>query len=123
MTSHYSISGKDFENKIERICLERGFSVHKQVTLGKRLWGCRRRVDFVIQKGEKKFIIEAKFQGKSGSAEEKIFSTLADMPHWPFQGVIVIGGDGWRSEMKKYLLSNNSVWWIEDFENCIKILI
>ena len=65
--------------------------------------------------------IECKYQGTSGSAEEKIPATIRDIEHWPIPGIVVIDGPGFSDNMKGFLMATGKTVWFEDLEDWLKL--
>jgi hypothetical protein len=100
-------SGKDLEGKVADLGLDLGLSVESQVRVGRRVWGAKRYIDVVFKHPETRVSlgIECKFQGGSGSAEEKVPATIEDIRAWPIRGIVVYAGEGFSTNMESYLLS------------------
>jgi hypothetical protein len=109
-------SGADLEREVERIGQGLGLLVQRQVAVGRRIWGAQRRIDVVLKHPETRLSlgIECKYQGTSGSAEEKIPATIEDIRAWPIRGLVVYGGSGFSGNMEFYLLSTGMAIAIED---------
>lgn len=109
-------SGADLEREVERIGGALGLRVQRQVAVGRRIWGAQRRIDVVLRHPETRLSlgIECKYQGTSGSAEEKIPATIEDIRAWPIRGLVVYGGTGFSGNMESYLLSTGMAIAIED---------
>ena len=75
----------------------------------------------VNEKTGKNLGIECKFQGGSGSAEEKIPATIQDIEFWPIPGIVVIDGVGFSENMKGYLMATGKVVWFDDIEEWLKL--
>ena len=83
-----------------------------------RLEFTKRYIDVVITDSttRKSLGIECKYQGGSGSAEEKIPTTITDIDAWPIPGIVVIHGDGFSDKMRAYLYSTGKAVDLEDLE-------
>lgn len=90
--------------------------------MGSRLWVARRKVDVVLEHPEtgKRLGIECKYQGVGGTAQEKIYATLADLEAWPIPGIVVIDGPGFTPEMKSALVATGKVLKFEDLEEYLR---
>ena len=64
--------------------------------------------------------VECKYQGVTGSAEEKIGQTLTDIDAWPIRGIVVIAGPGFSQNMRSYLLSTGKVVDLDDLETWLR---
>lgn len=110
-------SGQDLEKQVAAIAVGMGLQVQSQVAVGRRIWGAQRRIDVVLKHPETRVSlgVECKYQGTSGSAEEKIPATIEDMRAWPIRGLVVYGGAGFSTNMESYLLSTGVAVSIDDF--------
>lgn len=110
-------SGQDLEKQVAAVAIAMGLQVQSQVAVGRRIWGAQRRIDVVLKHPETRVSlgVECKYQGTSGSAEEKIPATIEDMRAWPIRGLVVYGGSGFSTNMESYLLSTGVAVSIDDF--------
>ncbi len=117
------ISGRSTEDEVAQVAYSLGLEIHKQVPVGRRIWGSKRRIDIVLQHPETRRIIEieCKFQGEQGSAEEKIPATVKDIEAWPMAGIIVISGEGFSDNMRSYLYSTGKAVDLEDLEMWLRL--
>jgi hypothetical protein len=97
--------------------------VRSQVRVGRRLWGSERKIDVVLvhPQTRRSLGLECKFQGGSGSADEKIPATISDIAAWPIQGLVVFAGDGFSRNMRSYLLSTGKAVEFEDLEDWLRL--
>jgi hypothetical protein len=116
-------SGQDLERQVAEIATALGLQVQRQVAVGRRIWGAQRRIDVVLKHPETRLSlgIECKYQGTSGSAEEKIPATIEDIRAWPIRGLVVYGGSGFSSNMESYLLSTGVAVSIEDISAWLEL--
>lgn len=116
-------SGDELKNRVADLALSLGLKVGTEVTAARRLWGAKRHIDVVItqEKTGKTLGIECKFQGGSGSAEEKIPATVSDIESWPIPGIVVIDGEGFSANMQGYLMSTGKVVWFDDLSDWLKL--
>lgn len=116
-------SGSDLESRVARAGAELGLAVERQVAVGRRIWGARRRIDVVLKHQETRTSlgIECKFQGGSGSAEEKIPATIEDIRAWPTRGIVVFAGDGFSANLKAYLLSTGKAVELPDLKTWLEL--
>lgn len=100
-------SGKELQSQVVELAKSLDLVATTEVTVGRRIWGAKRRIDVVLRHKETRLSlgIECKFQGGTGSAEEKIPATLEDIRAWPIRGLVVYSGDGFSPNMISYLLS------------------
>ena len=103
--------GRSLEDRVIELARELGLDVERQVKIGRRIWGSERKIDVVVRKrGTDKVLgIECKYQGVSGTAQEKIMATIEDMRQWPIPGIVVIDGEGFTGGMKGLLFSTGKV--------------
>jgi len=87
----------------------RGYQVQSQVNVGLRsIGGTKHIVDFVVTRADRRFLVSVKWQGTSGTGEDKVpfeVISLADaLTHDKTLSVayLVIGGDGWTQSKKDY---------------------
>jgi hypothetical protein len=84
-----------------------GLESRQQVRVARRIWGAVRHIDVVITHPQtrKTLGIECKFQGVTGTAEEKIPSVIRDIEAWPIPGLVVFAGEGFTENMRLFLIS------------------
>ena len=116
-------SGNDLERDVARIGADLGLLVDSQVSVGRRIWGARRRIDVVLKHPETRVSlgIECKYQGSSGSAEEKIPATIDDIQAWPIRGIVVFAGSGFSTNIKSYLLSTGKAVELSDLKTWLEL--
>ena len=116
-------SGQDLEAQVADLGTALGLAVDRQVAVGRRIWGARRRIDVVLKHVETRVSlgIECKYQGRSGSAEEKIPATIEDIRAWPIRGLVVYAGDGFSGNIKSFLLSTGMAVELEDLETWLEL--
>ncbi len=91
--------------------------------MGRRLWGAVREIDVVLTEPSlwRSLGIECKFQGTSGSAEEKIPATIRDIEAWPIPGLVVYDGRGFSANMRSYLLSTGKAVAFDDLDGWLRL--
>ncbi|MGH2470306.1 MAG: PD-(D/E)XK nuclease superfamily protein, partial [Chloroflexota bacterium] len=101
-------SGAALVDEVCRAATGLGLVCEQQVKVGRRLWGAVRNIDVVLTQPESRLRlgVECKFQGSTGTAEEKIPAILSDIDAWPIRGIVVIGGQGFSANMRFYLISS-----------------
>ena len=111
-------SGADLQNRVANLGERLGLEVLKEVVVGRRLWGARRRIDVVLRHKDtrKSLGIECKFQRTQGTAEQKISATIDDIRAWPIRGIVVFAGEGFSQHMTAYLLSTGVAVHFDDAE-------
>jgi hypothetical protein len=100
-------SGHKLRDEVAQIGEDLGLRVQKEVMVGRRIWGTRRRIDVVMKHPETRLSLglECKFQKTAGTAEEKIPAVIDDIAAWPIKGIVVFSGDGFSTNMVSYLHS------------------
>ena len=97
---------------IKRSCEKNNLKAANQVTIGVKPGGGKHRVDWEISdisNPNKRGLISCKYQGTSGTAEEKIAYEVIKLLHamkidsryeksW-----IIIGGEGWSPGMREFI--------------------
>lgn len=107
-----NLNGKDFENTVELRLQQKGYVLWakkgpkpekwyaKQFDAGANLLGNKLRVDFVLSCGT---LIECKWQGSSGSVDEKYPWTMMNLVHTGKPSIMILEGGGCRPAMVKFL--------------------
>lgn len=114
-------------NELKRIVVDIGEALHlvaaTEVRVGRRIWGAVRHIDVVLTDPTTRMRIglECKYQGSTGSAEEKIQATLEDIRAWPIRGLVVIAGPGFSQNMRGYLISTGSVVEVDDLSDWLRL--
>ena len=118
-----SRSGAELEASVADLGRRLGLEVRVQVRVGRRLWGNERKIDIVMTSREtrRSLGLECKFQGGSGSADEKIPATISDISAWPIPGLVVFAGGGFSRNMRFYLLSTGKAVDFEDLEDWLRL--
>lgn len=116
-------SGNGLRDLVAELGRELGLVAEIEVSVGRRIWGAKRRIDVVLKHNETRVSlgIECKFQGGPGSAEEKIPATIQDIRAWPIRGIVVYSGDGFSTNMESYLLSTGMAVGFEDLEHWLEL--
>ena len=116
-------TGAALVDEVCRIAEGLGLEHQQQVKVGRRLWGAVRNIDVVLTepKSRVRLGLECKFQGTTGTAEEKIPAILSDIEAWPIRGIVVIGGRGFSPNMRFYLISSGKAVLIEDLEDWLRL--
>ena len=118
-----TVSGRDLTQRVVALAEALGLEVRTEVRVGRRLWGAIRRIDVVLvdPATRRTLGIECKFQGVSGSAEEKIPATVDDIAAWPIPGIVVISGAGFSPNMLHYLISTGKAVELDDLEDWLRL--
>lgn len=116
-------SGRELQEAVISLGRSLDLVVNKEVPVGRRIWGAKRRIDVVLKHPETRVSlgIECKFQEVSGSAEEKIPATLEDIRAWPIRGVVVYCGSGFSTNMESYLLSTGMAVELSDLSDWLEL--
>jgi hypothetical protein len=115
---------------IKRSCEKNNLKAANQVTIGVKPGGGKHRVDWEISditNPDKRGLISCKYQGTSGTAEEKIAYEVIKLLHamkvdsryeksW-----IIIGGEGWSSGMREFIKVHLREW-IPEMKQKVEIL-
>lgn len=80
--------------------------VYREVFVGSRFVGKKRKLDLVIQHNSRTLGIEAKYQGTAGTAYQKLSYALEDARRTPIQTIIVFAGAGIEEDVKAQLISS-----------------
>jgi hypothetical protein len=115
--------GEELKQRVVALAGKLGLETRTEVPSARRLWGAKRRIDVVIrhQAVGKILGVECKYQGTSGSAEEKIPATIRDIEHWPIPGIVVIDGPGFSDNMKGFLIATGKTVWLKDLEEWLRL--
>jgi len=116
-------AGSELVRVVAEIGRSLGLEFREQVRVGKRIWGAVCCIDVVLtnQADRKRLGIECKFQGTSGTAEEKIPTTLQDIRAWPIEGLVVFAGEGFSPHMRSFLLASGRAVAFEDLEPWLRL--
>lgn len=112
---------------LERVCAELGealgLEVRRQLYVGRRIWGARRRIDVVLtdREGRRSLGVECKFQASKGTAEEKIPATILDIAAWPIDGLLCFAGPGFTEHIRYYMLSTGKAVELADLEGWLRL--
>ncbi len=121
-------SGKRLEEWVARVLEDRGYemiepkwllkpaslldqsSYCSQYRVGSDVYGRWRRVDFFAYHPDKwpdGLIIQCKFQGSSGSVDEKLVFEAMSIDFSEIPAVVVLEGDGYSVEARNWLLEHS----------------
>lgn len=116
-------SGNELRDCVAELGKELGLEVEIEVTVGRRIWGAKRRIDAVLRHPDTRVSlgIECKYQAKQGTAEEKIAATIEDIHAWPIRGIVVFAGEGFSANMKAYLLSTGAAVEFHDVRKWLQL--
>lgn len=115
--------GNELKGIVVEIGKQLGLETAVEVKVGRRIWGAVRHIDVVLTHPmtRQRIGIECKYQGQTGSAEEKVQSTLEDIRAWPIKGLVVIAGPGFSANMRGYLISTGTVVDVEDLSDWLSL--
>lgn len=134
MAQRDTTTGSNYESIIEmcikRSCEKNDLSAFPQSTVGDKPGGGRHRVDWEIFRTTEpnlRGLISCKYQGTSGTAEEKIAYEVIKLLHsmkmdprykksW-----IIMGGEGWSPGMREFV-NFHLVEWIPEMRDKVEIL-
>jgi PD-(D/E)XK nuclease superfamily protein len=116
-------SGNELRDAVAELGRGLGLEAEIEVAVGRRVWGAKRKIDVVLKHTETRVSlgIECKYQGGSGSAEEKIPATIKDIEAWPIRGIVVYSGEGFSANMESYLLSTGKAVAVEDLDKWLEL--
>ena len=129
-TTTGSSSEAIIEMCIKRSCKKNELEAISQATIGIKPGGGKHRVDWeIIDKRDpsKRGLVSCKYQGTSGTAEEKIayevikllYAMKTDARYK--KSWIIMGGEGWSSSMREFI-NNHLTDWIPAMKNKVTIL-
>ena len=134
MAQRDTTTGSSYESVIEmcikRSCEKNDLTAIAQSTIGEKPGGGKHRIDWEIFQNshpDHRGLISCKFQGTSGTAEEKIAYEVIKLLHamkidtrykksW-----IIMGGDGWSTGIRAFV-NYNLQEWIPEMSEKIEIL-
>lgn len=123
MGSRDTTTGSNYEAIIEmcikRSCEKNNLEAISQATIGTKPGGGKHRVDWEIidkQNPESRGLISCKYQGTSGTAEEKmayeviklLYTMKTDTRYK--RSWIIMGGEGWSIGMREFIKNHLSEW-------------
>jgi hypothetical protein len=116
-------NGEELKRAVMETGAALGLKVESEVKVGRRIWGARRNIDVVLTEKTTrlKLGVECKFQGSTGTAEEKIPASVQDIQAWPIRGIVVVDGQGFSENMRAYLISTGMAVEFEDLEDWLKL--
>lgn len=116
-------SWQDLVAACAQVARDLGLEVETEVYVGRRIWGARRRIDLIVNDPtlRRSIGIEVKYQRTTGSAEEKIPSTIDDIAAWPIPGIVVFHGPGFSSHMRSFLQASGKAVELDDLETWLRL--
>jgi hypothetical protein len=116
-------SGNELRDEVVRVARALDLDVRTEVKVARRLWGAVRQIDVIVsdRASRRSLGIECKFQGSSGSAEEKIPATVQDIAAWPIPGIVVFEGEGFSKNMRAFLYSTGKAVELRDLRDWLSL--
>lgn len=116
-------NGNELKHVVVEIGESLGLNSAIEVKVGRRIWGAVRNIDVVLTDPvtRQRIGLECKYQGSTGTAEEKIQATLEDIRAWPIKGLVVIAGPGFSQNMRGYLISTGNVVDVGDIADWLRL--
>ena len=104
--------------RIERIAVELGLEVQRNVHEGQRKWRKPRKLHFVFRDGstDRALGVDCRRQDSRGTTEEKIAAILWDMEDWSMDGIIVTEGSGWHEDFARFMKDNDAIVDVNELE-------
>jgi hypothetical protein len=134
MGSRDTTTGSNYEAIIEmcikRSCEKNNLEAISQATIGTKPGGGKHRVDWEIidkQDPESRGLISCKYQGTSGTAEEKMVYEVIKLLYTMKTDTrykkswIIMGGEGWSTGMREFIKNHLSEW-IPSMRDKVEIL-
>ncbi len=121
--SQSTLTGTQFREQVAQLAEQLDMTVNREVELGRRLWGSRRKIDLILTDPEsgQRLGIECKYQRTPGSAQEKIPAAIADIESWPIDGIVAYDGPGFSANMRAYLDSTGKAIAFPDLEVWLRL--
>ena len=123
MGSRDTTTGSNYEDIIEicikRSCEKNNLEAISQATIGTKPGGGKHRVDWEIidkQDPNSRGLISCKYQGTSGTAEEKMAYEVIKLLYTMKidnrykKSWIIMGGEGWSIGMREFIRNHLSEW-------------
>lgn len=116
-------NGAQLRDAVACLAISLGLVVNKEVLVGRRLWGAKRRIDVVVTdpRDRRRLGVECKYQAVAGTAEEKLPATVEDIRAWPIDGVVAFAGPGFSANMTAFLLSTGKAVEYQDLEIWLRL--
>ena len=98
-------SNEAMKEMIIAILKHRKYRVRRDHPEGRMFWGAPRTIDVLAQKPGCTLGVESRCQVSSGTAQEKLVSTLRDMESWPppIRPLLVYHGPGYSAAFRAWL--------------------
>lgn len=134
MASRDTTTGSNYEAIIEmcikRSCEKNNLEAISQANIGIKPGGGRHRVDWEIidkEDSNSRGLISCKYQGTSGTAEEKMAYEVIKLLHTMKidsrykKSWIIMGGEGWSNGMREFI-KNHLGDWIPGMRDKVEVL-
>ncbi len=121
--SRATSAGTQFRDQVAALAEDLDLVVDKEVEVGRRLWGSKRRIDLILTEPEsgQRLGIECKFQKSPGTAQEKLPAVIADIESWPIDGIVAYDGPGFTANMRAYLDSTGKAIEFPHLESWLRL--
>ncbi len=121
--SRSTSAGTQFRDRVAALAEDLHLVVDKEVEVGRRLWGSKRRIDLILTEPEsgQRLGIECKFQKSAGTAQEKLPAVIADIESWPIDGIVAYDGPGFTPNMRAYLDSTGKAIEFPHLESWLRL--
>ena len=121
--SRSTLTGVQFREQVAERAAALGLMVAREVEVGRRLWGSKRRIDLILTAPEsgQRLGVECKYQRTPGTAQEKIPAVIADIESWPIDGIVAYDGPGFSENMRAYLDSTGKAIALADLEVWLRL--
>jgi hypothetical protein len=116
-------SGAALCKAVVQVGQDLGLIAREQYKCGRRIWGAERFIDVILTESQsrRRIGLECKYQGTSGSAEEKIPATIQDIAAWPIPGLVVFSGPGFSANIKSFLISSGRAVELPDLDDWLRL--
>lgn len=116
-------SSIELRDQVVELGTNLGLEAQTEVTVGRRLWETRQRIDVVLRhkKTRKSFRVKCKYQRTQDTAEQKISATIEDIRAWPIRGIVIFSRDGFSQHMTAYLLSTGMAVQLADARTWLEL--
>ena len=116
-------SGDALCKEVVAVGQQLGLLSYEQYRCGRRIWGAERYIDVVLTHPEsrRRLGLECKYQGTTGSAEEKIPAIIQDIAAWPIPGLVVFSGAGFSTNIKSFLIASGRAIDLADLDAWLRL--
>jgi hypothetical protein len=109
--SRHTSPGTAFELTLAKALELGGYRVSQQTDIGARPGGTRHIVDFVVSRADRTVLVSAKWQGSSGTGEDKVawevmsIAETLESHHTYAKAYVVLGGPGWTQKKRDFFVA------------------